>query len=153
MDVFALCLSAITVVCPGLLLTQHNFDDFAREEPEESNIEPEPLDYSEDIINGRDDPTIRRLIDDRPEKRRSPDPDGKGVIYTRVSTRKQLDNNSLKDQTHRCREAASSDGLETRDEVISDKAKTGRDFDRKGIRDVIDLAEKGEISPRSRNSA
>lgn len=67
------------------------------------------------------------------------------VGYCRVSTDEQVNGISLDYQEERCRKAAKEDGY-TEVMIIKDEGKTGKNLDRKGIRDILDLAKKREIS-------
>ena len=68
------------------------------------------------------------------------------VGYCRVSTDEQADKGlSLDYQEEQCRKASQQDGF-TEITIIRDEGKSGKNLQRKGIQEVLDLAKKKEIS-------
>lgn len=77
------------------------------------------------------------------------DPDGPIIgdrcfIYTRVSTRKQLEGQSLDNQLSKCREYLAKRGIEAIDEFC-DKAISGRTFERKALNAMMKAAREGDF--------
>lgn len=91
----------------------------------------------------------------------SPDessPSKRGLIYARVSSSDQLDDNddsgekhddtdegAIDDQVEETRAIAEDYGIELAHEPIKDKAQTGTDFNRDGIQQVFQLAQRKEV--------
>lgn len=70
----------------------------------------------------------------------------KALIYLRVSTQHQVENHrSLKDQRQSSKAIAETHDLPIK-RIIDDKAESGTDFDRDGIREVRHRAEDGDVS-------
>ncbi|UPM43162.1 recombinase family protein [Halocatena salina] len=84
--------------------------------------------------------------DDPPQN--EPDKDRHtGIIYARVSTQKQVtDGTSLESQIAILREIADNEGISLECEPIRDKGETGTSFDRDGIQEVFQQAQKEAVS-------
>lgn len=82
------------------------------------------------------------------------DPKKVGTIYARVSTEKQIENKnhhsedgiSIESQVEMMEEMAEQNGIELPYDPITDRAKSGMNFERDGIKEVVRKAVNGEIT-------
>jgi len=112
---------------------------------------------SEDVAEEQTESEMETEVQNNENRTKTPDLPPKGLIYARVSSSKQLkgegdkegrsgyDEGSIEGQVEELVELAENEGIKLPYDPITDKAKTGTNFDRAGIQRVFEVVQREEI--------
>lgn len=144
-------------------ITSEDGADSGEDDEDDSDDNEDDKDDSDD--DDEDGPASTAVADsdddddgDSPNTALEDDPSKKALIYARVSSHKQMeeegddengdediDEGSIDGQIEELKEIARQRDLELAHEPITDEAQTGTDFDRDGIQKVFRLAQRDDI--------